>query len=354
MIKTSLQKLFLCIASCASFTAFGMTVDTLSPDFQYVVKVTRPCKVEPDTEFQVMYTMQNDGEIGIAPVTLTLGERTLFFPAVRTLIDLTGAELVTVEADEGTQFIATPGFDFGRWELTQPEGLEPGEVKQLTLTLRVESAEEQVNFFVQGQRNNFTTTCRRQITIPVEDDTTCPVSPTTTIRAQIGTFVRPGTITFPNQAFVDETFVVEYTVTNDQPRDALELLYNVFPNLVDSEGTQLFEVVSVEASPGSIVDMQKNEYPSGRGVGSWQTPELAMGESAFLRITLRPTRAAVGLLAYTLRVEGNPPCTFGPVQIDVTLPPVPPPDNPDAEVCPILTDPVARALASILPSIEIG
>jgi len=336
MIRT-VNKLLLCIASCVTLSTAVAVVDTLSPNFVYVVKVERPCKVRPGSTFQVVYTMQNDSD---RPIIRT-SNGSFLFPMVLTLEDLTGAVLVNFEADTGTQFNDdTQSMDFGRWE--SQDGLAKGEIKKLILTLQVTNP-TQVSFLVLASQDSGTYTCFRQITIPVDIDTTCPASDTTTITAQVVSSDRIASITFPNMAFFNQPFDITY---NFQTSGAIEFWANIFPLLKDSEGREIFEVMSVETIPASTVTEDNTLFATGRGQGLWIIENPDSDANTFLlKITLRPTFRAPNLLAYVTKVNtNNPGCTIGPVQVQIT----------DQEECEELSDPVALALASLIPPPSVG
>lgn len=320
----AIKKLMVAILGCISFSTVYGVIDTISPDFDFIVQVDHPCVVALQETFQVVYTMKNDGSTSISRIQ----SGTLSFPAVRTLIDASGLSVQSAIADSGTEYDLTSG----RWQLTQ-DALAAGETKQLTLTI---VATGDVTFFVQAQRTNFTVSCSREITIPVASE--CPVSSTTTLQANVSTFSLPATITYPNTVNYGENFVIEYTVTNNQTFAYSLLWSNVFPILLNEQGQALYEVVSIEVSNDSSVDQTATLYPSGRGQGYWLTPTIQAGETVYLRITLQATDLAPNLLAYITFVDGNPSCTFGPVQIQIT----------DEELCDFIDDPVAQALASLI------
>jgi len=326
------------LACCIWFTASAMRQEVVSSDFELVATIDLPCTVAPGSSFQVVYTMANEGATTIPLQQVTIAGRTLNFPVVRTLFDLSGASLVSFIADAGTEFIDTPGIDFSRWQLTQPEGLRPGEVKQLTLTLQLDAAASEVNFALGAARNNTTSTCQRLITIPVSSTVVCPGSPIT-LRARVGTFGNLATITVPTTIFFDQPFNIEYTITNNQTFDIAEIIDNIFPLLQNSLGNDLYIVNSIDASEGSLVESDFFLYPPGRGQGSWLTPQLAPGQSAFLAISLTPTFRATDPLSFITRPVGNPACTFGPVTAQLT----------DPVIC-VFTDPIAQALAELLPT----
>jgi len=316
MFDIKCKKLLLCLASCLSFSAVYAEKATLSPDFAYVVTVEFPCKVLPGQQFQVVYTMRNDGATDI-PITL-FG----FFPGV--FLEFFGGSITNAVADDGTGFVQNPAGTNARWFLLSQD-LAPNESKKLTLTLQA-GAQGSVDLFVQAVKSGNTFTCNRQITIPIDSDTTCPDSDRITLTTERTPDVI-ATAAFPKIVDSGQNFVIEYTLTNNSsftlpPQD----LESILPSLLGPDLEPDFIIQNVESSPDTSLESNVDAFPTGRGQGRWNiNRDIGLGESVFLRITLQATADAPTFANYITRFRNatgfsSNKCTFGPVVFRIIRP----------------------------------